>query len=354
MILVFVAIFGLINFYLLRFTVAAYPDFGWAATAVFAALFLSLFAAIFLERKRVYGASAILSWIGYSWLGISGMALLYAAVFDLLQLFLPELGDRLAFHCVAGLTLASTLYGFLSASRVSVKRVEISSPKIEAAARPITLVQISDLHLGDSSILGRTRRVVETVRRLEPDIVVSTGDLFDGFLSLMGPYVEELKRLEAPQGKFAISGNHEVYAGLEEAMDLTKAAGFRVLRQESLNTVGNLTFVGLEDPASPKAADESALLSAVDGLRFAILLKHRPEIAPESIGRFDLQLSGHTHGGQIFPFHLLTKLVYKARPGLTELTPGRYLYLSRGTGAWGPQMRFLAPPEITLITLRAC
>lgn len=350
-ILAFFAVYGLINFYLYRVVAAGYPEHASAAGAAIGALFLALFAAAILERRKRYKASSAFAWIGYTWLGVSGIALFYAAALDVAQIAVAGLTDRLALQIVAVLTLASTLYGMAAARAVTVKRVSIASPKLADLDRPLTVVQISDMHLGDGSSLAQTRRVVAMANALKPDIVVSTGDLFDGFLPFMEPYAEALRGLEAPLGKFAIPGNHEVYAGLETAMELTRAAGFRPLRDEALKLEGCLAIVGVEDPASPGKRDEAAVLATAGARRFALLLKHRPEIDPACVGKFDLQLSGHTHGGQIFPFHLLVRLQTKARVGLSRVAGESWLYHSRGTGCWGPQIRFLAPPEIACLTL---
>jgi len=257
----------------------------------------------------------------------------------------------MAFHSVFGLTILGTVYGIWEARRVNVRKVEISSQKIGDRKKALRLVQISDLHLGDSSTLRRTRKMVDAINRLEPDLIVSTGDLFDGFLSQMGPYVAVLNELKAPLGKFAVSGNHEVYAGLEEAVELTRQVGFCVLRDEAIEASEGLRVVGVEDPAAPNRKSEAEAMGDGGERVFTLLLKHRPEVDKSSLGKFDLQLSGHTHGGQIFPFHYLTKLRYSVRPGLTDLGDSRFLYLSRGTGTWGPQIRYFAPPEVTYLVV---
>lgn len=351
MILVFLSIVAAVNYYLYCTVVAAYPEFWLIALLALVILVGSLFAAMGLERKGFLRASIPFSWLGYTWLGAMGIGLFLAAVFDALQLFVPEVSDAVALHWAGALTGVASIWGFVSARRVRVKRVTIGSDRVPDIGRPIVLVQISDMHLGDGSALSRTKKVADTVNELRPDIVVSTGDLFDGFLPMMGPYVEVLKSIRATEGAFAVSGNHEVYAGLEEAMTLTEAAGFCNLRNRLVILNSGIALVGVEDPASPDQADEPRLLGAVDAKRFTVLLKHRPDIEEKSIGKFDLQLSGHTHGGQIFPFHLLAKLIYRAHVGLSVVGSRQFLYLSRGTGSWGPQMRLLAPPEITCFEL---
>ncbi|MBC2605397.1 metallophosphoesterase [Pelagicoccus albus] len=346
-------ILGLINYYLFRVAAAAYPGLSvFFATAIIL-LFLSLFVAIFLEKRGKLAASLPFSWIGYTWLGITCIAFSLSALSDLVQLITVSFNDRAQFLFVLISTVGLSLWAAFDAKRVRLRKIRLRSPKISNANHSLRIVQISDLHLGDSSSIAHTRKLVDTINQQKPDIVVSTGDLFDGYLELMAPFVDALRKIEAPLGKFAVSGNHEVYAGLDQALSLTELAGFSVLRNGSFPVNSQLTVVGVEDPASEMKPDEESALSTLSRLPFHLLLKHRPAFDPESAGKFDLQLSGHTHGGQIAPFHLLTKLAYRAKPGLTELASHQHLYLSRGTGAWGPQLRLFAPPEIAVFDLTA-
>jgi predicted MPP superfamily phosphohydrolase len=161
----------------------------------------------------------------------------------------------------------------------------------------------------------------------------------------------------SPQyGMYAVLGNHEYYAGLQNSLDFLRRAGFRVLRKEQAKIAECLTIAGVDDPTGARwgdagGSDEKGLLASPIQHRFTILLKHRPAVHPESRGRFDLQLSGHVHKGQIFPFNLLTWFFFPVSAGLNQLDDGSRLYVSRGTGTWGPPIRFLAPPEITVIDL---
>ncbi|MDQ8187552.1 metallophosphoesterase [Pelagicoccus sp. SDUM812002] len=345
-------ILGLLQYYLFRTAATAYPNLSVFFLTTISLLFLSLFAAIFLEKRGKLALSLPFSWLGYTWLGVAGISVTLVAVTDLLQLLGLGFTDRSQFLGVSLLSILLSGWAAFEARRVRVKQVTIRSHKMGGRRKPIRIAQISDMHLGDSSTVGHTQKIVHTVNLHEPDVIVSTGDLFDGYLELMAPFVDSLRELKAPLGKFAISGNHEVYAGLEKAMSLTELAGFTVLSNRSHPVNELLTVVGVEDPASPIAPDEAAALDTISQVPFHLLLKHRPAFDPNSEGKFDLQLSGHTHGGQVAPFHLLTKLVYRAKPGLSELAPKQFLYLSRGTGSWGPQLRLLAPPEITIIELR--
>lgn len=165
-----------------------------------------------------------------------------------------------------------------------------------------------------------------------------------------------LSEVQTKYGKFGVTGNHEFYAGLPQALGCSEKAGLRMLRGEALSVEGLINIAGVDDPAGryfgqSEAVQESDLLSSLSSDRFTLFLKHRPVISKESLGLFDLQLSGHTHKGQIFPFSLLTGLYYPVDSGLAVLAKGSHLYVSRGAGTWGPPIRFLSPPEVTVIDL---
>jgi predicted MPP superfamily phosphohydrolase len=206
-------------------------------------------------------------------------------------------------------------------------------------------------------------RTVEAILRAwKADLLVTTGDILDGGRMGEAP-LGLLVGTPVPLGALAIPGNHEYYTGIRACIETYEGAGFRVLRDESLDVKRDgqvvLRAVGMDDPARrqdglPRPPPESALLPAADTERpFTLLLKHRPVVDPAAIGRFDLQLSGHTHGGQIWPFGRVVRDVYGFDTGLHNLGKGSLLYLSPGAGTWGPPMRFLQPAEITLFVLEA-
>ena len=254
----------------------------------------------------------------------------------------------------AAFVFAIFSYGLFEANTIRTENVVIESPKIPQKPGKVRIAQISDVHLGLIVKEKRLEKILDVVRAAKPDLLVSTGDLVDGQLNNL---TEEKKILAAYRprlGKIAITGNHEFYAGLKNSLDFTEKAGFTLLRHKGI-TLQNINFVGVEDKTGERFGiahkkSERDLLFEQPNNNFTILLKHRPDIDPESVGLFDLQLSGHTHKGQIFPFNLPTFLFYPINTGLTTLAKGK-LYLSRGSGTWGPPIRFLAPPEVTIIDL---
>ena len=266
------------------------------------------------------------------------------------------LAGRTAFLCIAGLAVALSAYAIVEASRIEVVRVRIVTDRLPASVPSLRIAQITDLHLGLIHRNGKAREVAAIVAREHPDIVVSTGDLVDGQLDGVAELAEILRGIPAPRGKFAALGNHEYYAGIDRAIAFTRKSGFTVLRDESVTIDDAVRIAGVDDPAGAQfgrtgGTTEAALLGDRPAVRFTLLLKHRPQLDPVPGGKFDLQLSGHTHHGQIFPFRLLTRLVFPLLAGDHPVPGGGILHVSRGTGTWGPPMRFLAPPEVTVVEI---
>jgi predicted MPP superfamily phosphohydrolase len=162
---------------------------------------------------------------------------------------------------------------------------------------------------------------------------------------------EMFEKIRPRLGMYAISGNHEVYAGLADSLIAERSFGFTVLSGE-VKTVNNvLNIAGVDDPAAGLPEDEKAILSKTANGLFTVFLKHRPDPLDESLGLFDLQLSGHTHYGQLFPFRYIVGLAYPLQNGPYYLPKGSILYTSRGSGTWGPPIRVLAPPEVAIFDI---
>nr|MDA3970455.1 metallophosphoesterase [Desulfobulbaceae bacterium] len=184
---------------------------------------------------------------------------------------------------------------------------------------------------------------------------VSTGDLLDGQVARLSGLAEMFQQLTPPLGKFAVTGNHEFYVGIKQVEDFMGKAQIKLLREESVVIENWLMIGGLDDQAAlrmgvSKTRDNN-LFETVSPETFVLLLKHRPAVDLQWDQQVDLQLSGHVHNGQIFPFNLLIRLVYPVPIGLSQPVAGFFLYVSRGTGTWGPPFRLFAPPEITVIDL---
>lgn len=321
------------------------------------------------ERYAWEFFARLLSYIGYTWLGLIFLFCTSSILVDLYRLLISAGGmmfrmnlssfvpsPRHAFFIPFLLTVATASYGFFEAGSIRSERVIITSPKVPREVGTLTIVQISDVHVGLIVREGRLKKILREVKRAQPDILVSTGDLVDGQIDNLGKLADLLKDVNPPYGKFAVTGNHEFYAGLDQAVNFIEEAGFTMLRGEAQDAAGFMTIVGVDDPTGRRfgllhGASERALLAGLSRGRFTLLLKHPPVVEKEVLGLFDLQLSGHTHKGQIFPFNYFSKLFFPYDAGLVHLPRHSTLYVSRGSGTWGPPIRFLSPPEVTVITL---
>jgi len=345
---------------------------GPAATACIV-LFLTLmvFAPILVrlaERGGLELAARMLAYTGYCWMGLLFLFFSASLAIDFYRLLMYFAGlvsernfsslipsDRTAFLVASLYAVCAAVYGYFEALDIRTERVVLKSPRIPVEVGRITVAQISDVHLGLIVRTGRLQRIVRLINSAKPDILVSTGDLVDGQINDLSPLVDALREIKPKYGKYAVTGNHEYYAGIAQAMDFTEKAGFKVLHGEKEDVAG-ITVAGVDDPAGVRmglgrTAEERELLGPPQRSRFTLLLKHRPDVEKDSAGRFDLQLSGHIHGGQIFPFSLVTRFFYATGTGCFRLVDNSVLYVSRGTGTWGPPIRFLAPPEVAVFEL---
>lgn len=220
-----------------------------------------------------------------------------------------------------------------------------------------TIVQLTDIHIGRTIRRDFVEEIVVRTNAVHPDLVVITGDLFDMSPEMISHDLEPLKTLEAPT--FFVTGNHEYFHGVESTLEKVKSLGITPLSNKSIlfgNNDRNFNLVGLNDltgeRTGTRAPNVEAAYKGVDQSKPTIVLSHQPKsISLVENKRCDLMLSGHTHGGQIFPFGLLVMLDQPFLEGLHEFMPGKQIFVSRGTGYWGPPLRVLAPSEISRIVI---
>ncbi|WP_405489677.1 metallophosphoesterase [Streptomyces sp. NBC_00096] len=248
-------------------------------------------------------------------------------------------------------TVAHGTYGVLRGPRV--KRVQVPLAKLPRAAHGFRIAVVSDIHLGP--ILGRahTTRIVDTINRTQPDLIAVVGDLVDGSVHDLGPAAEPLRGLRARHGAYFVTGNHEYFSGARQWVDHVRELGLTPL-ENARRALPYFDLAGVNDVAGESEGhgpDFGAALGDRDRARTAVLLAHQPVVIDEAVRHgVDLQLSGHTHGGQLWPGNYVAELANPTVAGL-ERYGDTQLYVSRGAGAWGPPVRVGAPSDITVVEL---
>jgi predicted MPP superfamily phosphohydrolase len=347
----------------------AWPAAAAALGALLLAQALLLPAGLRTLRRRADGRHAALHWAGMIALGAlsslvvltllrdAGLALAYAL--DALRPGTVALDavSRTTAIAVPLLGAGASAWGFVAARRTArIVDVEIPIAGLPAAFHGFTIAQLSDVHVGPTIGRDRVRAMVEAVNRLDADAVAITGDLVDGGVGELAPHVEPLRMLRSAHGTFFVTGNHEYYSGAHAWIDALRRMGLTVLMNEHavLRRGGaSLVLAGVTDWSADRfdpahrSDPAAAIAGAPRDAAVRVLLAHQPRSAPaaEAAG-FDLQLSGHTHGGQFLPWPWFVRLQQPFTAGLHRLGRLR-VHVSRGTGYWGPPKRVGAASEIT-------
>lgn len=336
---------------------------GWVAISV---LFISLPLGLAASRLLPKTIGAAFTWVAYLWMGAFGLMLTSVLVTDVLRWAVtsgyPSLaapaGVAQAWAMVA-VTVPGVALGLYRARNPVVERQTVAVKQLAEGLNGLKLVQLTDVHIGETLDRAFLASVVAKVNALNPDVVVITGDLVDAPVAALQGELDPLKDVVAPLGRYYVTGNHEYYHG-GRAWELELARlGWTVLRNEHriLERGGaRLAIAGIPDLEARRLdphhrPDVTKALAGVPSEVPRVLLAHQPR-ASALVGdeRVDLQLSGHTHGGQIFPFMFFVRLQQPVVAGLHQLGKVR-VYTSRGTGYWGPPVRIGAPPEITELIL---
>lgn len=362
-------IYGAVHLYLLIKWRRAFYFQGMEYFLLFLVLTFLLLAPVnarILELQGYRLAAFLMTWTGFLWMGFVFIYVCLALPLDGYHLLLGfgqkltsgdwtnlMLSRRQSVGLVVFLTCGLMIYGAISAHQIPVEKITIRTSRLPSKVARIRIVQISDVHLGPMLYPGRLAPIIAAIEKERPDILVCTGDLIDGPLLSPGTTAADFFSLPAPMGKYAVTGNHEYYYGIEKASAFIGEAGFTLLNDRSVPVGEHVVICGVNDPADghgkkDKLAEEH-MATALPANKFTLLLKHRPVIDPQTRGKFNLQLSGHTHDGQIFPFSLFIRLLYPLGHGLHRISQDSAVYVSRGTGTWGPPIRILAPAEITVI-----
>src|SRR3954454_8503336 len=354
----------------------------WALTAVLVALLVLLVCTLLLPRLFGWREPAWLAWPGYVWFGLIVYLFLTLLVVEPVRIALrrwinrrpPDLAEaaeqainRRMFiartSAVAAGVASVSLVGGGMASALGppdVLRVPVRLRRLDPAFDGFRIAVVSDIHLGPLAGRAHTERIVAMINGTEPDLVAIVGDLVDGTAEELGSAAEPLRDLVSREGSFFVTGNHEYFVD-DTAAWLRELERLGVAPLQNENTAirrGAAAFdlAGVNDVVGEQRSqppDYDRALSGVDGSRPTILLAHQPVQVTEASARgVDLQLSGHTHGGQMWPFHYIVRAVQPSLAGLSTVDQTQ-LYITRGAGFWGPPIRIGAPPDITVVSLES-
>ncbi|QFZ22466.1 metallophosphoesterase [Saccharothrix syringae] len=398
--LLLAVVFGAAQYYLWKRLVRDTTRPGLArrvATVVFVVLYVLMMGAVAVSGTSNWFATA-LSWPGYVWLACVFYGAMVLGVLEVPRVLLvraargrevsvavgPEVsegipeasaepvpeapgvdpGRRLFLArslAVAGGVATAGVVGYGLSEGLGgpqLKRVPITLAKLDPRLNGYRIAVVSDIHLGPLLGRGHTERIVRLINEQQADLVAIVGDLVDGSVAELGEAASPLRDLVSTHGSFFVTGNHEYYSGAQEWLAEVERLGVNPLRNERLTIErGGAAFdlAGVNDVNGKSFDDAPDFARALDGRdtsRPVVLMAHQPVQAREAAKHgVDLQLSGHTHGGQMFPFHLVVGLQQPVRSGL-EVIDGTQVYTTNGAGFWGPPVRVGAPPEVTVVELR--
>lgn len=341
---------------------ARHPALVWGFLGLF--ILLLILAPILQRVPGVDSHAAPLFWVAHVLFSLVSTYVVFLLLADIAQALLSLGRWRVgpwAVGCAAGLTLITCTWGALAALRpVRLRQVEIPIQGLHGDLNGFRIIHISDLHLGPLVRQAQVDHVVGLSNAQAPDLIAITGDLVDGEADGVQPLAERMKSLKALHGVCFVTGNHEYYSGVDRWMEVIRNMGWSVLENEHRalrHGRASLVVAGMPDPASRSAKGhegpnlgKALAESPADALR--VLLYHPPTgTKAAALAGVVLQLSGHTHGGQYFPWNLVISAIFDHPKGLSR-EGSLWIYTSAGTGFWGPPNRFLVPPELTLITLK--
>ncbi|RMZ49991.1 metallophosphoesterase [Candidatus Marinimicrobia bacterium PRS2] len=317
--------------------------------------------------------STLIHWLGYTGLGFVSLLFFIQAGADLLSLLKSLFAKGHSFDphrraflglsaktIMGGIAGIGSIWGIYNATKEPViKRVEIKIDGLPESLRGFRMAQITDLHVG-SMITGKfVKTVTRKIKELNADMLFFTGDAADGSVQSYGKHLQSLAEINPKYGKYFVTGNHEYYSDMNGWLQLIEGLGFKILVNESQNIIVNdatIMITGIPDRGGGHFSSfhKTNMEKAVGGMNpsdLKILLAHQPKDVEYALKYgFDLQLSGHTHGGQYFPFSLLVQLAHPFIKGLHK-RENTWIYINQGTGYWGPPLRIGTEPEITEITL---
>jgi uncharacterized protein len=368
------AIHGLVNFYIFIRGWQAIPKesyFRIPYLVIFIFFALSYIAGRVLERYSICITSDYLIWIGSFWLGMMLYLFMGVLLCDLLRLVnwiagvIPAPSDlytrvkQIAAMTVAGTVIITVLAGYYNTLHPRINTIVIDIPKAAGGRTMLDMALVTDIHLGTIISNSRLQKMVDMVNVIRPDVVLLGGDIVDEDLApvIQNNLGELLRTIRSKYGTYAVTGNHEYIGGVESACRYLSENGVTVLRDRAVLIDKSFYLVGREDRSIGQFVGKrrmplDSIMKQVDRALPVIMMDHQPFGLNDAVRNgVDLQLSGHTHHGQLWPFNFITGLIYEVSRGLRRIG-GTNIYVSCGFGTWGPPARVGTIPEVVHIQLR--
>lgn len=314
---------------------------------------LSLVISLFVRNVELPASlSRVMFTIGSSWLVFTLYMVLALLVTDLARLFLPALKSY-GFGIALGFTVLLLAYGYLNYRHPDIHRMEITLDK-PLPEQPVKVVAISDVHLGNGTRKPQLKEFVNMINAEQPDLILIGGDLIDN--SLLPVYqqhmAEELNQLKAPMGIYMVPGNHEYISGLNECEQFLRGTPIRLLRDSIVTLPNGLQLIGRDDRSNRRRAPLAQLMQKADPTKPTLLIDHQPyEVAQKDSLGIDIQFSGHTHRGQVWPLSLLVDHLYEQSHGYRKW-PHSHVYVSCGLSLWGPPFRIGTNSDMGVMTIK--
>ncbi|MBE0647651.1 MAG: metallophosphoesterase [Bacteroidales bacterium] len=368
-------VYGAVNFYIYIRGLQAIPTgSGWRLwfSLIFWGVASTFILARILERTYPCLFTGIITWIGSFWLGFMLFFFLAVVLIDLARLFNsflhffpssfyadPAPTKLITLFTVLGLSVILVAVSFINARNPRIKELNLTISKPNAIPGELTIAMASDIHLGTIIASRKANRMVEKINAMNPDLVLFAGDIVDEDLApvINNNLGEALSRIKSRLGVYAITGNHEYIGGVNSAVEYLENHGVRMLRDTSVFLNEQFYLVGRDDRDKPRFTGKprkelAEIMVSVDTAFPVILMDHQPfNLAKHAQMGIDLQLSGHTHHGQIWPFNYITDAIYEISWGYRQIG-NTHFYVSSGYGTWGPPLRLGNRPEIVKINLR--
>lgn len=364
-----------VNYYLCRRTrqaLVSLPKLRRIMTILIIVLTLSYFAGRLMERLFPSFIGMVFVWSGAFWMAALLYSLLFTILIDFIRLihriipFYPAWLTRnlsktkiVVFGCIAGITALIVFTGYINAITLRVKELQIIVKNKRTPLEKLKITLVSDIHLGKINGRRRLNNIVETVNRQQPDVILLAGDIIDDEVSSF--YRQNLhqilRKFQARYGVYGVTGNHEYIAGVDATVKAMEAGGIRVLQNEAAKIAGSIYVAGRNDWVSSRSEGKprkalAEILSGIDKRLPVILMDHTPfNLEEASNNGVDLQVSGHTHYGQLWPVNYIIRMIYELSWGYMKKGNTHY-YVSCGAGTWGPPVRTGSHSEIVNINIR--